>query len=197
MAHPSQSFSRKLADFNPQRPVTAAWSLDYLPVNVSVVFGQDKRIIGSRSWMFETFVTALTEISHAFPWSVGVHCVMWAKHDPDTFKVFHDAGIYPRVALTPSDALITQITSALLESATIDLEIREFEPEGNNLLLIEALNGFAARETNLNTWSLNGVTEYHYLTRAFETYAVWLDQNKSTQEWGKAMDYTKHDRSVI
>jgi hypothetical protein len=186
-------FSRTIAVYDPKKPVVASWSLNHLPVNVSVVFAQANNIIGSRSWMFESFVSALAEVEHGFPWRVGTHVLM---SSPDVYQIFVDAGIYPAMALIPEERRITQLTSALIEEANIDTEARPFEPEGNNLLLIEALNGYAARETALNTWSLNGVTEYHYLTRAFETYAVWRDQNKA-DAWGKPVDYSLQDRGVI
>lgn len=146
--------------------------------------------------MFESFVTALAEVEHGFPWRVGNHVVMSRSGDVDIYQVFVDAGIYPRFAIAPDEKRITQLSSALIEEANIDTEVRAFEPEGNNLLLIEALNGYAARETNLNTWSLSGTSEYHYLTRAFETYAVWRDQNKP-EAWGKPVDYKLQDRGVI
>lgn len=197
MGQQSQSFSRTKAEFNPQRPIVAAWSLEYLPVNVSVVFAQANDIIGSRSWMFETFITALTEIEHSFPWSVASHVIMWRDHNPGLYQNFSDAGIYPKIALAPDNGRVTQLTSALISVANIDTEVRSYEPEGNNLLLIESLNGYSAHETNTNTWSLNNVGEYHYMTKAFEAYAVWLDQNKPQAQWGKNADYTLHDRSVI
>jgi hypothetical protein len=183
------------AEYNPQQPVTAAWSLKYLPVNVSVIFSQGKNIIGSRSWMFETFATALSETYHGFPWMVAQHVLMDAS--TDAINNFSDAGIYPRVVIPPEETRVTQLTSAAIISANIDTKIQKFEPEGNNLLLVEALNGYAARETNLNNWSLSGVSEYHYLTRAFETYAIWNHYNPTIAQWGKGTDYTQHDRSVI
>jgi hypothetical protein len=187
------------AQYDPKQPVTAAWSLEYLPVNVSVVFAQGKNIIGSRSWMFETFATALSEVEHAFPWSVGAHVLMWSDHNPDLFANFSDAGIFPKTTLAPDEARITQLAGALIQSGSIDTKQRNFEEEPeNNLLLIEALNGYSARETALNTWSLTGVTEYHYLTRAFETYAVWESQNSHQHKpWGPKIDTTQHDRGVI
>jgi len=178
-----------VAEYDPRKPVTAAWSLGYLPVNVSVVFAQNKNIIGSRSWMFETFATALTEVMHSFPWTIAEHVVM------EGVDVFQDTNIYPRICIAPPDGRITQIASALIECANIDTKVRKFEPEGNNLLLVEALNGYAAKETNQSSWSLTGVSEYHYLTKAFETYAVWQSQQQS--DWGKPPNYRMHDRSVI
>lgn len=183
--------------YDPKKPVTAAWSLDHLPINVSVVFAQGTNIIGSRSWMFETFADALSEVEHAFPWSVGNHVLMWESHKPDVFANFADAGIFPKVALAPDAGRITQLTSAMIAQSTIDTAQRNFEEDENNLLLVEALNGYAAKETALSSWSLAGVTEYHYLTRAFETLAVWNHQNRESAGWGKAPSTQQHDRGVI
>jgi len=179
-------------EYDPKQPVTASWSLKYLPVNVSVMFSQGKNVIGSRSWMFETFATALSEANRDFPWMIGTHVSM---DTPEHLQNMFDAGLYPRTAICPDDP--SQITSAAIISANIDTEVRKFEPEGNNLLLVEALNGYSARETNLNTWSMTGVSEYNYLTRAFETYAVWNHHNPTSAVWGRGTDYTLHDRGVI
>jgi hypothetical protein len=180
------------AEYDPKQPVVAAWSLKYLPVNVSVVFSQGKNVIGSRSWMFETFATALAETQRDFPWMVGSHVSM---DKPEALQNMFDAGLYPRTVICLDDP--SQITSAAIISANIDTEVRKFEPEGNNLLLVEALNGYAARETNLNNWSMSGVSEFHYLTRAFETFAVWNHYNPTTAQWSRGTDYTQQDRGVI
>lgn len=186
----------QVADWDPRQPVTCAWSLKYHPVNICCVFAQGTKILGSRSFMFESFSACLAEVEHAFPWQVGRHVLM--PTDPEQITMFTDAAIWPHTIIEPSRSRIVHFTDSLIEQCTIDSASRPFDTEGNNLLLVEALNGYSARETNLNTWSLEGVSEYHYLTSAFETYAVWFHTHAGEfSGWGPAPNYKLTDRRVI
>jgi hypothetical protein len=186
--------------YDPKIPVTASWSLAHMPVNISVVFSQGLNVIGSASWMFpESFSVCLSEVLSGYPWQCAEHIVMAGGMDLPEAKIFHEAGIYARVVIEPNLITLTHTTQAIIERCSIDTSPRQFE-EGtdNNLLLIDALNGYAAKETPSSAWSMAGSSSYSYLTRAFESFAVWCDRQGTTKGlWTSSPNYQQSDRAVI
>ena len=191
---------RNAAVYDPSKLVTAAWSFRYAPVNISVVFAQGDNVIGSRSWHFDDFQACYADVCRSFPWDAATHCVI--KSDDLDLDHFDNLGVYPRIIPKPDDALLAANTRTFLRRANIDMQARKFEASEitNNFLLTESLSGYAAREVagQPNAWTMAGVTEYHYLTHAFETYAMWAKKNPLNGDvWGKGQDYTIHDKGVI
>lgn len=184
--------------YNPSKPVQAAWSLKHYPVNISVVFAQGENIIGSLSFMFEDFATVLSEVSHSVPWTIANHILLAGSVSDANIAIFQDSGIYPRVVTETREQAVIANTTSFIGRAYFDTLARPYEKDGNNLLLIDSLNGYCAKETALNAWSLSGVSEHEYLVHAIETYAQWFKQNSVlNQPWGKPPNYTLQDRAVI
>lgn len=186
-------------------PVTAAWALEFTPVNVSVVFmqraGNEYVCIGSRSWMFEAIGDCVAEIRTGFPWRVAEH-VLPPEREPRVWQeIFGDMRVF-NVEYAPEldDRARMVITQRMLPSLYIDTAPRPWE-EGrqNNEMLIESLNGYRMKElaSHSDVFTLNVLsTHEQYLTRALEHYAAWA-RLEPARPWGPRPDYTEADRGII
>lgn len=184
--------------YDPAKPVQAAWSLKHYPVNISVIFAQGENIIGSSSYMFEDFATVLSEVSHSVPWTIANHILLSDSVSDANIDIFRNSGIFPRIITESRKQTIIANTASFIGRAHFDTLARYYEKEGNNVLLIDSLNGYSAKETSFNAWSLTGVTEHEYLAHALETYAQWYKiTGGQTDAWGKAPSYHLQDRAVI
>jgi hypothetical protein len=185
------------AAYDPNKLVTAAWSFKYAPVNISVVFAQGNNVIGSRSWHFEDFQECYADTRRSFPWNPAVHTVMRGNGvDADMFDQ-HD--ISPDFIAEAPDPILIANARSFLRRANIDQQARKIEAKDvtNNFLLHESLNGYVATDRGPNAWAMSGISESHYLCSAFETYATWIRKNPTDTQWGKAPDYTLHDKATI
>lgn len=186
--------------FLPSLPVRAAWSFDQYPINISVVLAQGDTIVGSVSYMFEEFQAVYADLVHSFPFPIAEH-IVHAKSDKDaSIGLFADAGIYPQVIIESDQRKIIRDTTNFLATAKIDTAKRPWAPQGNNVVLVDSLNGYQAQEKDYNTWSLStsAMSEHDYMTHAVEAYALWYTRQGNTgQRWGKAPDYSIQDRAII
>lgn len=190
-------------------PVYAAWALEFAPVNVSVVFLQprdsDFLCVGSQSWYFDAVALCVAKSRAEFPWVVATH-VLPPESGPRSKRVwqtmFEDLRIF-NVEHAPEieDGARMVITQGFLSRVSIDTTPRPWD-ESNNAVLLDSLNGYRMRELaaqadTFTTYPL-GTHEMH-LTRALEHFAVWEWKNptRGRTTWGKAPNYTQHDRAVI
>lgn len=189
--------------------VSAAWALEFAPVNVSVVFmqsnGFEHYCIGSRSWMFEELADCVAEVRSEFPWRVAVHVI---PPEPDTTRpavwgpIFEELGLYPERAPVIDDVKRMLLAQRLLSRLYIDTAPRPFVKNGeaNNQLLIDSLNGYRMKELSgfAGVYTMNPLaTHERYLTRALEHYAAWDWRGAPERAWGPRPDYTQSDRAVI
>ena len=183
--------------------VTAAWSLEFAPVNISVAFfqnaGNESRVIGSRSFMFRTLAEAYAEARAGFPWKVATHLV-----PPDNDGVYtslmvdlgcHAVDVAP--ALNTSKAAM--VTQAFLSRVHVDNVARPFEKLTgvNNELLLDSLNGYRLKESNdTEEYTLNLFASYErYLARAVEHYAAAEMARPAAR--ARPRNYAAYDRGVI
>lgn len=191
------------AGYDAAFPVSAAWALEFAPVNVSVLFvqrdGNEHACIASRSWFFAELADCIAEVREVFPWRCSRHIL-----PPDDSGIWRT--IFERLELRNSESaprladnqrmLITQLFLPLL---SIDTASRPWEPEGNNATLIDSLNGYKVKElashTDAFTMNILG-THDQYLTRALEHYAAW-DWRRPAADWGKKPDYSSDDKRLV
>ncbi len=187
--------------YNPRYEVIAAWQVEFLPVNCSVIFvqprGDEVHIIGSESFMFEQLSTAVSDVQNKLPWQASKHLV---PYDDESFWVgaFRDLGLHHAAQVVERPlAITTVITQALLGRCWIDTEVRLWAEEGNNQLLIDSLNSYSVRERNEEEFTTIPLEwQYQqYLVRALERYAVW-DRRKSRLQ-SRRPNYKQHDLAVI
>lgn len=191
--------------YDPVFPVSAAWALEFAPVNLSVVFvqrdGNEHFVIGSRSWFFDELGACLAEIREAFPWRVSEH-VLPPEDEPRVWELaFADARLLnTEHAPALPDGKRMMLTQRLLARVHIDTAVRAWEPDGNNSLLLDSLNGYRVKElaSHSDAFTMNILgTHEQYLSRALEHYAAWDWRGGSADKWGRAPDYSLHDRAVI
>lgn len=186
--------------YNPRYEVVASWALEFMPTNCSVVFcqpiGDEVHIIGSRSYMFTQLAEAVADVRTAWPWKASQHLIPWTK-ESDWLELFKDLGIRTATQVVTRElAIQVTITQALLGRCWIDTESRNFEPDGNNDILIDSLNGYSVREVVEDQFTAKPLEwQYQaYMVRALERYAVW-DRKRKT--WSRKPNYAEHDRAVI
>src|SRR5690606_23497929 len=134
--------------------------------------------IGSKSWPFELLATCIAEVRTLFPWRVATH-VLPPDNDPPIWQqVFADQHIQRVEQIYPvPDQTRIVLTQRLLPRMRVDTAPRPWEPQGNNTLLLDSLNGYSVTESaRPETFTLHiAPTFEQYLTRAVENYAVWLE----------------------
>jgi len=186
-------------------PVSAAWALEFAPVNVSVVFfqcdGNEHFAIGSRSWMFEPLADCIAETREVFPWRTSEH-VLPPEHDPRIWELaFTDLRLLnTEHAPELENNRRMMLTQRFLARLHIDTSARPWAPDGNNADLVDSLNGYRVKElaSHADVFTMNVLgTHEQYLARAVEHYAAWDWRGAPTAKWSKATDYSLSDRAVI
>jgi len=186
-------------------PVSAAWALEFAPVNVSVVFvqprGSDFLCIGSKSWFFDSPPECIAQSKTAYPWRVSTHIL--PPEDPPRIwqELFEDLCIY-NVEHAPKldDGRRMLLTQRFLSRLEVDTTARPWDAE-NNELLVDSLNGYRVKELashhDVFTTNVMGTHE-QYLTRALEHFVAhdWAKPERG-RPWGPAPDYSQHDKAVI
>lgn len=193
------------AGYDAAFPVSASWSLEFAPVNVSVLFvqrdGNEHYVIGSHTWFFEELARALAEVREVYPWRVASHLIP-PEREPFVWQtIFRDQHLH-NVEHAPvlPDGQRMLVTQRFLPRVHVDTVPREWAVEGNNAELIDALNGYRVKEVpgQSNVFSMNVLGSHEqYLTRALEHYAAHDFLNPPGDAWGPAPNYAAHDRAVI
>lgn len=191
------------AGYDAALPVSAAWALEFAPVNVSVLFmqrdGNEHVCIASRSCFFAELADVLAEVREVFPWRASRHII-----PPDPEGVWR--AVFERLELHNAESapafadnqrmLLAQL---FLSRLRIDTASRPWEPSGNNALLVDSLNGYRVKElaSHSDAYTMNVLgTHEQYLTRALEHYAAW-DWRRPASDWGKKPDYAKDNRRLV
>lgn len=191
--------------YDPGRPVTAAWALEFAPVNVSVVYvqneGNEHFVIGSRSWFFDELGACIADAREAFPWKPAEH-VLPPEDEPRVWELaFQDARLLnTEHAPAMPDAKRMMLTQRLLARLHIDTAPRSWDTDGNNAILLDSLNGYRVKElaSHADVFTMNVLgTHEQYLSRALEHYAAWDWRGASAAKWGRPPDYSLSDRAVV
>jgi hypothetical protein len=201
-------------DYDPKRPVFAAWDLGTSDELVCGFFQKNSAAhycIGSRSWTFTKFEDALQDCAIAFPWKVAKHVV---PHDAASgtmrdllVTALEKYGEVEILERGPVQIGIEAVRS-LLPTMWIDNEPRPWstvdgKPHPNNQRLVEALAGYRTSQsmqqkqrgvyaaTPLHSWESHFADMLRYYATAVQTGAL------SLTEWGQAPSYAQQDRAVV
>jgi hypothetical protein len=185
--------------------VSAAWALEFAPVNVSVVFmqtdGNEHFCIASRSWFFEELARCLAEIRETFPWRVAEHLLPPEKEPRVWSAIFEDQRLLnTEHAPEYPDNKRMLLTQRFLRRLHVDTLPRPWDEDGNNATLVDSLNGYRVKElaSHSDVFTMNVLgTHEQYLSRAVEHYAAWEFVGASAAKWSKPPNYSQHDRAVI
>lgn len=185
--------------------VSASWALEFAPVNVSVVFmqtdGNEHFCIASRSWFFEELAMCLAEVREVFPWRVAEH-ILPPEDEPLVWANAFTSQRLLNVEHAPKlpDNKRMLVTQLFLRRLHIDTQPRPWDEDGNNALLVDALNGYRVKElashSDVFTMNLLASNE-QYLARALEHYATWEYGGAPPRAWNKPQDYRQQDLGVI
>ena len=184
-------------------PVLASWSTKWAE-QYTVTFwqrrGNETRIIGSRSYPFESLEDALQAATSAFPWRYVARHIVAPDAPNEIIEVFEN---HDQVAdRAPAREDVVSITRAHLATTYIDNQERAFEDDGeNNEHLFDALNGYRFTEarqggtytnTPVNSW------EKHFAA-TLETFAAFHRDEPVHQDsgWYPAPSTAIQDRAVI
>jgi hypothetical protein len=186
-------------------PVSAAWALEFAPVNVSVVLmqcnGNEHFCIGSRTWFFAELADCIAEVRETFPWRIAEH-ILPPEDEPRVWElVFTDQRLLnTEHAPQLPDNKRMLLTQRFLRRLHIDTMPRAWDEDGNNAALIDSLNGYRVKElaSHADVFTMNPLgTHEQYLSRAVEHYAAWEFRGAPTAQWSKPLDYSQHDKAVI
>jgi hypothetical protein len=163
--------------------------------------GNEHFCIASRSWFFEELARCIAEVREVFPWKTAEHLIP-PEDEPFAWeRIFREQQLHntehaPRL---PANQLML-VAQRFLPRLHIDTEARAWEPDGNNSLLVDSLNGYRVKELSSHTdvFTMNVLgTHEQYLTRALEHYAAHEFANPAGEKLGPPPDYRLHDRAVI
>jgi hypothetical protein len=183
--------------------VSAAWSLEFAPVNVSVVMlqcdGNEHFCIGSRSWFFAELADCVAEVRTLFPWRVHTHVLPPEAASPKVWaRIFEELQLYnAEHAPELPDNRRMLVAQQFMRRLHIDTMPRPWEPEGNNAQLVDSLNGYRVKELagHTDVFTVNPLaTHEQYLSRAVEHYAAWVWNYGIKEAWEPAPDWSAHDR---
>lgn len=188
--------------FDSSLPVSASWSTEFAE-QYTVIFwqrrGNESRVVGSRSYRFESLSDAIQAAAHSFPWRYVARHILPAKTPGEIVETFENFGQV--VDLAPDMANIFSVTRDQLSTTYVDNAPRAWESEKeNNENLVDALNGYRFSEarggqsftnTPVNSW------EKHY-ARALEVFAAYRQGDSDAVDgWFPAPSTEYHDRAVI
>lgn len=186
--------------------VSAAWALEFAPVNLSVVFmqsdGNEHFCIASRSWFFDELARCIAETLETFPWRVAEHLIPPESEPRVWARVFEEQRLHNVEHAPELEANKRMlVTQRFLRRLHIDTQPRPWDEDGNNALLVDSLNGYRVKElaSHTDVFTMNPLaTHEQYLARALEHYAAWdFHGGGMRPAWGRPQDYGNHDRGVI
>lgn len=183
-------------------PVLAAWSTEYADQYTVAFFqvrGNEARVIGSRSFPFESLSNAIEIVGHAFPWRYISRHIVPPKTPGEVIEAFENhSGV---VEVAPDLANRYTVTRDQLSTTFIDTAPRAWENEDdNNERLLDALNGYRFTEargggsftnTPVNSW------EKHY-ARTLEVFAAYRHMEPAHDGgWHPPPSTAQQDRAAI
>ena len=184
-------------------PVLASWNTKYAE-QYTVTFwqrrGNETRIIGSRSFPFDSIEEAIQGATTSFPWRYIARHILAHDTPGEVVEVFENHEQLTDLAPERTDAV--SVTRSHLATTYIDNQERAFEPEGeNNAHLFDALNGYRFTESRLGgTYTNTPVNswEKHY-AKTIETFAAYHrdEPAHNTGGWYPAPSTLQQDRAAI
>lgn len=129
--------------YDPKFPLYAAWDLgfsDHLACVLMQPKGNEHACVGSRAWTFTTIQDAIVELRKVFPWGDRIKLSV-LPHDANVQHI-SDIGMPIELAPKLPVAQGIEIVRTYLPLLRIDIAPRPWAEDGNNAVLIDALNGY-------------------------------------------------------
>ena len=185
--------------YNPSLPLFAAFDRSTSSVLACVLVQPDgnmHNIVGSMTWENMTVSDSFTALRELMPFARNISkAIMPPGANLEKYEV---AGVEFECA--PEQQLIDgiDIVRNLLPLTRIDVQIQTWAEEGNNIDLLNSLQGYrAATDPNhpdMYRMQPEFVPEI-YLANAFLHYCLFADAGGAVDTWTPPLDYTLQDRA--
>lgn len=183
-------------------PVFAAWSLEWAE-QYTVTFlqhrGNETRVIGSKSFPFESVSEVVDQARHAFPWRYIARHIVPNKTPGEILEVFENHNQV--VERAPDLADYYSVTRETLSTTYVDTAPRPWQAEEpNNELFVDALNGYRFSEAKGGqSFTNNPVNSWHkHFARTLEIYSAFRNSEPADLGgWHSAPTYELQDRAAI
>ncbi len=184
--------------FNPQLPLFAAFDRSTASVVACVLMQPDgnmHNVVGSQVFDNMTIQESFVELRELYPFANKISkAIMPPSANIESLSV---PGV--EFELCPSEPLIEgiDIVRNYLPLTRIDVQIQPWAEEGNNIDLINSLQGYRAETDPHHTEMFKRLPEFVpeiHLANAFLNYCVFADRGGTDDDWSPALDYTLHDR---
>ena len=185
--------------FDPQLPLYAAFDRSTASVLACVLVQPDgnmHNIVGSKCFDNMTVQECFAELREIFPFANKISkAIMPPGANIENVSV---AGV--EFELAPSEPLIEgiDIVRHYLPLTRIDVQLQAWADEGNNIDLINSLQGYRAEVDPHNVEMFKKLPEFIpeiFLANAFLNYCVFSHRGGTDDEWSRELDYTLHDRA--
>lgn len=210
-AHAGAYFSSQMFDlnaskrrgafgYNPRLPLFAAFDRSTASVLGCVMVqpeGNMHNIVASRTFENMTVQESFAELRELMPFTKNISkAIMPPGANLDHISV---AGV--EFELTPTEPLIEgiDIVRNYLPMTRIDVQIQPWAEEGNNIDLINSLQGHRAQEAPRNPFMFKHLPEFVpeiFLANAFMNYCIFSHLGGTEDGWSPACDYTLQDRAA-
>jgi hypothetical protein len=129
--------------YDPKFPLYAAWDLgfsDHLATALMQPKGNEHVCVGSRSWTFTTIQDAIVDLQKTYPFGDRIKLSI-LPHDAN---VQHISNLGMPIELAPKLGVAKgiDVVKTYLPLFRIDIAPRPWAEDGNNAVLIDALNGY-------------------------------------------------------
>ena len=200
MTELNDSTRRGAFGYDPSLPLFAAFDRATASVLGCVLVqpsGNMHNIVASQTWENTTVGEAFIWLKNFLPFGKNIQkAIMPPTANLDNFKV---SGVEFEAA--PNQPLIEAIDTVrrYLPLTRIDVQIQKWAEEGNNIELLNSLQGYRAdddpKAPGMYKLTPAFVPEI-YLTKAFMNYCLFADSGGIDDEWGPAPDYALQDRAA-
>ncbi len=186
--------------YDPKLPLYAAFDRSTASVLACVMVQPDgnmHNIVGSRCFDNMTVQECFAELREIFPFAKKISkAIMPHGANIEDISV---AGV--EFELAPNEPLIEgiDIVRNYLPLTRIDVQLQPWAEEGNNIDLINSLQGYRAEADPHNTEMFKKLPEFVpeiFLANAFLNYCLFSRRGGTTDDWSRALDYTLHDRAA-
>lgn len=195
----NESKRRGAFGYDPQLPLYAAFDRSTSSVLACVLVqpvGNMHNIVASKTWENMTIQNSFSDLREMLPFGNKISkAIMPPGANIDHFKV-QGVEFYP----APDQPLIDgiDIVRHYLPLTRVDVQIQAWAEEGNNIELLNSLQGYRAQpdanHVDMFTQRPAFVPEI-WLANAFLNYCVFADSGGVNEDWSSKPDYTLQDRS--
>jgi len=186
--------------FNPRLPLYAAFDRSTASILACVMVQPDgnmHNIVGSRTFENMTVQESFAELRELYPFAGKISKAIM----PPGANLDHIAVPGVEFELSPTEPLVEgiDIVRNHIPLTRIDVQIQPWAEEGNNIDLINSLQGYRAEADPKNLEMFKRLPEFVpeiYLANAFLHYCLFANRGGTDAEWSSDIDYTLNDRGA-